>query len=83
MATIQVEMPDEMFVAARRSPAEVASEMRLALAAYWYAAGVVSQGMAAQIAGLSRADLMRSLSHLGVSPFQETLADVRAILHDV
>lgn len=83
MTTIQVEVPDETFVTARRSPAEVASEMRLALAAFWYAAGIVSQGMAARIAGLPRAELMRSLGRLGVSPFQETIADVRAVLHDV
>ncbi len=54
--------------------------MRLALAAFWYEQGIVSQGMAAQIANLPRAEFMIALSKLGVSPFQETIGDVRDAL---
>jgi hypothetical protein len=54
MKSVTIELPDETFAAARRSPLEAARDMRLALAALWYEQGVVSQGMAARIANLPR-----------------------------
>lgn len=56
--------------------------MRLALAALWYEQGVVSQGMAARIANLPRGELMKALSRMSISPFQESLEDVRDALND-
>ena len=38
--------------------------------------GVLSQGKAAELAGLSRAAFLNALSHFGVSPFQETAEDI-------
>ena len=34
MATIQVEVPDETFVSVRRSPEEVATEMKVSIAVH-------------------------------------------------
>ena len=51
-------------------PAE--GELRVAAAALWYENGLISQGQAARIAGLPRADFMVALARYGVSPFQET-----------
>ena len=83
MATVQVHLPDDTFTVARRSPDEVEREMRVALAVRWYAQGLVSQEMAAQIAGADRVSFLRALSEAGVSPFQETLDDiVKAIPRD-
>jgi predicted HTH domain antitoxin len=77
MTTVQVPVPDELFSTVRRTPAEVASEMRLALAIRWYAQGVISQGAGANLAGLSRSVFLDALSAAGVSPFQETIEEIR------
>lgn len=76
MTTINVELPDETFAAARRAPTEVASEMRVALAIRWYSQSLVSQGMAAQIAGLSRAAFIDALAEARVPVSQESLDDI-------
>jgi predicted HTH domain antitoxin len=44
----------------------------------WYELGRISQGRAAEIAGLSRAEFIDALGGYGVSPFQETLEEVVA-----
>lgn len=62
MKSVTVELPDETFAAARRSPPEVARDMRLALAAFWYEQGLISQGMGARIADLSRGEFMKAIS---------------------
>ena len=80
MKSVTVELPDDTFVAAGRSPSEVANDMRLALAALWYDEGRISQGMAALVAGLPRAEFMKAISRMSVSPFQETLNDIRQAL---
>lgn len=43
----------------------------------WYAQGTVSQGAGASLAGLSRSAFLDALSAAGVSPFQETLEEIR------
>jgi predicted HTH domain antitoxin len=80
MTTVQVALPDDVFSTMHKSPGEVADEMRVAAATIWYAKGLISQGQGAEIAGLSRADFMQTLSDAGVSPFQETLDEVRESL---
>ena len=51
--------------------------MRLALAIRWYAQGEISQGAGANLAGLSRSAFLDALSAAGVSPFQETIEEIR------
>ena len=80
MKAVTVELPDEAFSAARRSPSEVARDMRLALAALWYEQGLISQGMAARIADLPRDEFIKAISLLPMSPFQEGIADVQSAL---
>jgi predicted HTH domain antitoxin len=80
MTTVHVALPEDLFSTVRKSPDEVASEMRLALAIRWYAQGLVSQGHGAHIAGLDRAAFVRALSEAQVSPFQESVEDVREAL---
>jgi predicted HTH domain antitoxin len=47
-----------VFSALRLAPDEFAREMRIAAAIQWYAQGVVSQGKAAELAGLLRAEFL-------------------------
>jgi predicted HTH domain antitoxin len=80
MTTVQIALPDEVFSTMHMSPGQVADEMRVAAATIWYAKGLISQGQGAEMAGMTRADFMRTLSEAGVSPFQETLDEVQESL---
>jgi predicted HTH domain antitoxin len=70
--TVEIEVTDETLAALQRDPRGYAAELRVAAAAKLYEVGRVSQELAAEIAGLSRAEFMRALSQLQVSPFQDT-----------
>jgi len=80
MSPVTVMIPDDTFAAVRRSPDEVAPEMRIAVAVRWYELGLVSQGKGAEIARLSRVEFLDALSEFGVSASQESEADVREVL---
>lgn len=76
MSRVQVEFDSDVFATLRRSPEEIAREIRLAAAVIWYAQGRVSQGRAAELAGVSRAEFLDALSESGVAACQETLEDL-------
>jgi predicted HTH domain antitoxin len=80
MTRVQVEFDTDVFSTLRRSPEEVAQEMRLAAAILWYAQGRVSQSRAAELARVSRAEFLDALSASGVSATQETLEDLDEVL---
>jgi predicted HTH domain antitoxin len=68
--TLSLEVPDDAFSALRSSPEEFGRELRLAAAIKWYEMERISQGKAAEIAGLSRSAFIEALSRYGVSPIQ-------------
>ena len=80
MTVVQVSFDTDIFTTLRKSPEEVVEDLRLGAAIRWYALGMVSQGKAAEIAGLSRAEFIDALSASGVSPVQETLDELRETL---
>jgi predicted HTH domain antitoxin len=73
---LQIELPDEVFLGMQKDPERLAAEMRVAAAVKWYEMGMLSQGKAAEVAGLSRAAFIYELGHFGVSPFQETAEEI-------
>lgn len=79
---VTLEVPDEALDALRQDPAAFARELRIVAAVKWYEVGRLSQGSAAELAGLSRAAFLEALAQLGVSPFQygpvEILAEAEA-----
>ena len=76
MVRMTIEMPESSLAALRKDPGEFASEMRLAAAVKWYEVGMVSQGRAAEIAGLSRAAFLAALGRFGVTPFQYSAVEM-------
>jgi predicted HTH domain antitoxin len=78
--TIEVMLPDDVFVTLRKSPNEVAHDVRVAAAVEWYAEGLVSQGRAAELAGLSRAEFLDELAKRKVPVIQMTVEELMAEL---
>ena len=78
MKRVEIELPDEILAALELGSAELAPEFRIAAAAKWYEVGRVSQGTAAQIAGVSRGEFLTILSRLQVSPMQESTEEALA-----
>ncbi len=70
MASITVELPAETLAAPRRSPDQLAGDVHLAAAIYWYANGELSQERAAQAAGIDRADFLMACGCARVNVFQ-------------
>ncbi len=56
--------------------------MRIAAAVKWYELERISQGRAAEIAGLSRGEFITALDQYKVSPFQYSAEDVLEDLRD-
>jgi predicted HTH domain antitoxin len=82
MQTIQIDLPDTVFSALRKAPDEFVQEMRVAAAVKWYELGEVSQGKAAEIAGLSRSGLIEALSRYQVSVWQYSAEELAQELAD-
>ena len=83
MQTVSLEIPITTFAALGESPDEFVSEMRIAAAVKWYELGRLSQGKAAEVAGLSRSAFIDALSRFKVSPIQITAEELAEELADV
>jgi predicted HTH domain antitoxin len=77
MTTVVLELSDEVFSALRLSPQEFAREIRLAAAIHWYQRGVISQGKAAEIAGLPRADFIDELARRKIDTVHVDVAELK------
>lgn len=76
MVNVRFEVPEGVLAALRKDPESFGREVRLAAAIMWYERKMVSQGRAAEIAGVSRAELIAALARYGVSPFQASADEV-------
>lgn len=82
MHSVSVEIPVTTFAALGESPDEFVNELRIAAAVKWYELGRLSQGKAAEVAGLSRSAFIDALSRFRVSPMQYGPADISRELSD-
>ena len=75
--TVQFDLPESVFSSIRSTPDAFVSELRLAAAVKWFEDGRISQGKAAEVAGISRQAFHDALSRYGVSPFQVSPDELR------
>jgi predicted HTH domain antitoxin len=76
MIQLTIDMPEGALAAVHHDPQEFTQALRLAAAVKWYEMRRISQGRAAEIAGLSRSEFLTALGLFGVSPFQEEAAEI-------
>lgn len=77
MATLTIEVPEGVLSALRQSPREAEKDVRLVAAIDWYRRGLVSQGKAAEIAGIPRADLIDELAARKIDVVQVDLEELK------
>jgi predicted HTH domain antitoxin len=76
MTTLTIDMPDSVFPALHRAPDELVRDMRIEAAVQWYAQQRVSQEKAAEIAGISRAELIDELARRCIPVIQVSFEDL-------
>jgi predicted HTH domain antitoxin len=76
---IAFDLHEGTLASVRQDPEMFTRELGAAAAVKWYEMRRVSQGRAAEIAGVSRAEFIDALGRYGVSPFQQTAEE---IVHD-
>jgi predicted HTH domain antitoxin len=76
MTHIAFDIDDGVLARLHRDPGEFTRELRIAAAVKWYESELVSQGRAAEIAGVSRAEFVEALGRYGITPFQDSLEEL-------
>jgi predicted HTH domain antitoxin len=77
MKTITIEVPDEMTALGGGTEEQLADEMRVATAILWYQQGKISQGKAAELAGMNRVRFLDVLHEARVEAIQVTEEELR------
>lgn len=76
MTRIAFDIDDGVLARLHRDPNDFTRELRIAAAVKWYEEELVSQGRAAEVAGVSRAEFVEALGRYGVTPFQDSLDEL-------
>lgn len=72
MTSMTIDFPDSAFAVFKKTPRELAEDVKIAAVVKWYEEGLISQSKAAEISGISRARFLDCLRDHKVSPFQLT-----------
>jgi predicted HTH domain antitoxin len=76
MTTIKLNLPDESLLALHLEPDKAEAEIRLVAAVKLFEMGKLSTGAAARFAGLPVPVFVSRLSQYGVSPFNQSPAEI-------
>ena len=76
MVQISFEIPEGVLASRHQDAESFTRELRITAAVTWYAQGTLSQGRAAEISGVSRAEFIGALGRFGVSPFQYSAEEI-------
>ena len=77
MPVVTFNFSDETIADLGGSTEEFSREMRLAAAVFWYSQGMISQGKAAEISGLSRREFIEALGRAHVDAIQITSEELK------
>lgn len=80
---LEIEVPDDVLLGLQKDAKHLAAEMRIAAAVKWYELGQLTQGKAAEVAGLSRTAFINELGRYGVTPLQETAEEALQAIKDL
>ncbi|MGB7415460.1 MAG: UPF0175 family protein [Thermosynechococcaceae cyanobacterium] len=76
MAQVTLNIPDELVVNQKGTSEDFAHRLQIAAAIYWYARGEISQGKAAQLAGMNRQEFLETLAHEEINVFKVDFDDL-------
>jgi len=82
MKTIQISLPDEIFISMKETPDELSREIRMAAAVKLYEMGKLSSGYAAELAGISRVSFLQSLARYNVPIFDLSVEELKQDLNN-
>ena len=82
MKTVEIEIPEEIFISLKETPQELVREIRLAAAAKLYELGKLSSGRAAELAGISRLSFLHQLARYGTPIFDLTEEELARNIHN-
>lgn len=76
MTQVTLNIPDDLFENPEDASTDLAQRLQLAAAIYWYTRGEISQGKAAQLAGMTCKKFLERLAHEKLDVFQVNLEDL-------
>ncbi len=83
MTSVTIQLPDELPSSLHRSPSELEKDIKLAAAIDWYRQGLISQGRAAELAGLPRAAFLDALAARKIDVIHVDVEELKREIDDL
>lgn len=78
LITLTIDLPQKVFSDLNSSPEQMEKDIRLAAAIEWFRRGLLSQGCAAELAGVPRADFIDELARRKIEVFRVDFDELKA-----